>query len=233
MKTDIIVAQATLTRPAPRGYKGQIIVTAKLYQLGGNARPYFSVTGEISTPCERAKGDAQTCGCIHEHILKAFPRLAPLVALHLADDGGAPMHAEANGFYQLAGCVYHHFGERYHGGNSERHFPITPDPATPWRNAEYRFPTEDECLTSTAEYLRTTQEHISIVLRDCLAAYERGKATVASSEPATEAARANAGNMAAKAEFSKFIEAQRTRWQDEAAKGLELIRSLSVEPVAA
>jgi hypothetical protein len=97
-----------LTAAEPSGYHGQIIATVR------TERNYFSVNGEISTPHERSKGDAQVGGCIHEELLKAFPQLAPLVALRLSDLDGVPMHAEANGFYWLAGNLGG-LGEQHHG----------------------------------------------------------------------------------------------------------------------
>jgi hypothetical protein len=95
------------------GPNARIRVTAGLHKLEGNARPYFSVTGEIFIPGKR---DAKSCGCIHEEILRHWPELAPVVALHLSDDSGTPMHAEANGWYWLAG-FYGGAGEQYHGAS--------------------------------------------------------------------------------------------------------------------
>lgn len=59
------------------------------------AAPYFSVTAELRTP----RGRLDACGCLHEAILAAWPDLAPLVALHLADANGRPLHALENGRY--------------------------------------------------------------------------------------------------------------------------------------
>lgn len=42
-------------------------------------------------------------GCNHDLILEVAPHLAPLVAAHLADQDGTPMHAEANGWYFYSG----------------------------------------------------------------------------------------------------------------------------------
>jgi hypothetical protein len=44
-------------------------------------------------------------GADHETILRAAPELAPLVAAHLADLDGTPMHAEANGWYFYSGAA--------------------------------------------------------------------------------------------------------------------------------
>jgi hypothetical protein len=102
---------ATFTRKAPKPWRGDIKATATIRD------GYFSVTGEISTEGERKHGDAQACGCIHDEISQVFPNLRPLIALHLSDAlSGEPMHAEANGFYWLAGAVGG-LGQEYHGGN--------------------------------------------------------------------------------------------------------------------
>lgn len=79
-----------------------ITVTAGLRKLDGNERPYFSVTGAV-------RSDSEMGGCIHREILRRWPELAPVVALH----------SEANGWYWLAG-YYDGAGERYHGGNGQR-----------------------------------------------------------------------------------------------------------------
>lgn len=63
-------------------------------------RNYFSVTGEIGSI-----SNPHTCGCIHEEILTHFPKLRPLVDLHLSDLDGVPMHAESNGWYWLAKSI--------------------------------------------------------------------------------------------------------------------------------
>jgi hypothetical protein len=67
----------------------------------------FSVTGELYEPHGTWSGAAQfrngresdMGGCIHEEVLEAFVGLKPIVDLHLSDLDGAPMHAEANGWY--------------------------------------------------------------------------------------------------------------------------------------
>jgi len=45
-------------------------------------------------------------GACHDIILKLWPELAPVVALHLSDDRGVPMHFEANGLYHLGFSPY-------------------------------------------------------------------------------------------------------------------------------
>lgn len=133
----------------------QIRVDASLHYLNGNARPYFAVGAEIGTARQIASGNVQACGCLHEDTLKLWPELAPVVALHLCDDTGIPMHAEANGWYQLAG--YYQTDDRYHAGNSRRNFPLPEDkrdPAKPWLTSENRYPTPDECLQFFADHVR-------------------------------------------------------------------------------
>lgn len=82
-------------------------VEGGLHYIKGNASPYFSLTctaHRVGFPAD------------HELILQHFPRFADLAALHLCDMDGAPMHAEANAWYWLAGALSG-AGERYHGGN--------------------------------------------------------------------------------------------------------------------
>lgn len=105
------------TRDYPSFGKGcQIRVEAGLHYLRGNSLPYFGVTAAIGTPRELHTGDYQAGGCCHEDILRVWPELAPVVALHLSDSEGQPMHAEADGWYWLAG-YYGGAGETYRAGN--------------------------------------------------------------------------------------------------------------------
>lgn len=119
------------------GTKAHITVTAGLRKLAGNARPYFSVTADIRIPGRR---DIEAGGCMHNEIRRYWPALEPVIALHLSDDTGTPMHADANGWYFLAG-YYGGAGERYHGGNREA----------------AGTPTED-CLKIFAEHVRAPLE---------------------------------------------------------------------------
>jgi hypothetical protein len=116
---------------------GYMRVEAGLHHLRGNPLPYFSVTAEIYYPGHQNNPFA--CGCMDEDVLRLWPKLAPVVALHLCDSTGLPMHAEANGWYQLAG-YYEGAGERYHAGNSPRNFDVPQDrldPARPWATTDY------------------------------------------------------------------------------------------------
>lgn len=91
----------------------KLAVTACLEHIQGNARPHFSVTAELADK----RGRCIAAGCLHDEIRRYFPSLEPIIELHLSDDLGVPMHAEANGWYWLAGALGG-MGEKYHGGNS-------------------------------------------------------------------------------------------------------------------
>ena len=76
-------------------------VTAGLHYLAGNERPYFSVTCAVDEQAGNGRWMESSGGADREAILAEFPELAPVVALHLSDDRGVPMHAVANGVYWL------------------------------------------------------------------------------------------------------------------------------------
>lgn len=75
----------------------KVIVEYGLNKIGDQTS-YFSVTVQGWTSLRR---DPDVAGAGHELALKAFPSLKPLVALHLSDKDGVPLHAEANGWYWL------------------------------------------------------------------------------------------------------------------------------------
>ncbi len=91
-------------------------VTASLVYMQGNSRPYFSVTGEIINRMV-SRDACLACGCLHEEISTVFPKLRPVISLHLSDDLGNPRHAKANGWYWLAG-YWGDTGDRFTGNNS-------------------------------------------------------------------------------------------------------------------
>ena len=111
-----------------------IRVTAGAHYLKGNRLPYFSVTGEIWK--DGRTRDCEACGCIHDDILRHWPELASVVALHLSDYTGEPSYAEANGWYWLAGYYGPLVGDKYTGGTG----PYGKPP--------------EECLRIFAEYVR-------------------------------------------------------------------------------
>jgi hypothetical protein len=106
----------TATKTLANGHR--LTVTVRLpAETEAPCTPAFSVTAEEIDP--RYKGDRRFVagGCMHAEILAHWPHLADVVALHGSDADGTPMHAEANGWYWLAGAVAGNLGERYHGGN--------------------------------------------------------------------------------------------------------------------
>jgi hypothetical protein len=136
--TDQWLHKFTSTRACPTaGYGKQAIITveAGLHKLQGNDRPYFSVTAQIASS-RRWIASPRACGCLHDEIAKYYPKLAPIIALHLCDDTGTPMHAEANAWYWLAG-YYGGAGERYHGGGTS-----------------YDQRTPEQCLQVFADHVR-------------------------------------------------------------------------------
>lgn len=92
-----------------------LTVTAGLHYLAGNDRPYYSVTADAYEPGYQRRPFLS--GHLHEDVVRVWPELQPVLALHLSDDRGIPMHAEANGWYWLAG-YYGGAGEPYHGGHA-------------------------------------------------------------------------------------------------------------------
>lgn len=67
--------------------------TAILHKIG-NQSPYFSLTGRVVR-----NGQEEISGACHDEILKAFPQIDDIAALHLSDMNGLPMHSFENGKY--------------------------------------------------------------------------------------------------------------------------------------
>jgi hypothetical protein len=124
----IKAGKSCLTSAALREQYGpgaQLNVQLEVSALGDSTSqdPHFSACGEVSNAESRKRRNRDdqviACGCMHDVILAAWPEAAPLVALHLSSARtGEPMHAEANGFYWLAGAL-NGLDERYHGGSGE------------------------------------------------------------------------------------------------------------------
>lgn len=115
-----------------------------LHQLPGNKSPYFSLTMNSWRVGRNGRLVEDTFGAAHGELLKLWPELAPLAALHLSDMNGEPMHAEENGWYFLVGAmpmVANHV--QYHGSNSRGHY-----------GGEYREPTPEESLEVFARLWR-------------------------------------------------------------------------------
>jgi hypothetical protein len=222
MKTKSIDITVKKTRACPVlarewGKKAlNITVTAKAYTCGNNAHPYFTVTADIYKP-DRSHNPI-ACGCMHEEVLRYFPEMAPLVALHLANaDNGEPTYGEDNGFYWLAGAL-DGLGERYHGGSGDSG------------------KSPDECLRIFAEHCRIELPEAEGIGRTVKDAFESGQRRVATSEVVTEKAReemAKEGRRAAKADWKVICDDMRPRWKREAEAGLALLESMSTQPMYA
>ena len=97
----------TLIRDLPD--RSRVVVHLQLRERGdpGGLSPVFWVTTDRYEPHGTYSGKARQRrdrdpdpGRLHGAALRAFPELALLVDLHLADsETGEPMHAEANGLY--------------------------------------------------------------------------------------------------------------------------------------
>jgi hypothetical protein len=75
----------------------RIFVKGGLHFIKGNSAPYFSITADLP--------GLGMGGCCHDEIKKAFgDRFNDLIALHLSDHDGVPMHAAGNAFYWAGGC---------------------------------------------------------------------------------------------------------------------------------
>jgi hypothetical protein len=73
---------------------------------------------KANTPWRKSRA----CGCLHEAALLAFPELALLIDLHLADpETGEPMNAEANAlyFYRTARGLPGGWSDEYHHAERE------------------------------------------------------------------------------------------------------------------
>lgn len=74
-------------------------------------RDYFSITGTTYEKLTRGykyndykefngkKFECCECGCIHDIILKHYPKFKMFIDLHLSDIKGIPHHFTSNGFY--------------------------------------------------------------------------------------------------------------------------------------
>ena len=126
-----------------KGRPWRLLVEGGLHHIKGNRLPYFSLTcSEAQLVCGRWY--TQSCGSMHERILKVCPELSDLAALHCSDIHGVPMHFEANGRYWIGG-ILGTTQDRHHGGNG-----------SPGR-------TPGECLEIFARHCR-----MSMLDADCL-----------------------------------------------------------------
>lgn len=104
MNTTQVLAQNHWTKKISGkeyGRRGFLVleVQAQLVKLEANQYPYFSITGNVKTTDKRFRDPVIRGGAIHDEILRYFPKLAPLVRVHLSEPDGQPMHAEGNARY--------------------------------------------------------------------------------------------------------------------------------------
>jgi len=125
-----------------------------LHYIKGNRVPYFTLTMGSWRVARNGRRVEDCFGAAHEEIVEHWPELADLAALHLSDWDGVPMHAEANGWYWLAGAIGG-AGERYHGGNGSGSGK-----------------TAAECLQVFADYVRISPEEAQQI---ATAAREQGR----------------------------------------------------------
>lgn len=82
-----------------KGITYKVIATIKLHDECKNGTCSWSITGTL----QQKKGNGRFYdighGCIHEEILKAFPKLKMFVDLHLCDWRGTPLYPVENGYY--------------------------------------------------------------------------------------------------------------------------------------
>jgi hypothetical protein len=132
-------ALPTINRQLPRAFpRGDYVIVSLELRLPGEDSPLspgFSATvsgwekrsNASALACSRMGRDIDYGGADHETILRAFPELAPFVALHLSDPDGTPMHALANAWYFYSGGHEEYerknYGQEYidrHGTGLER-----------------------------------------------------------------------------------------------------------------
>jgi hypothetical protein len=124
--------------------KRELRALGGLHYIRGNKLPHFCLTIASWTFVNGIRRE-DTFGADHEALVAQWPELKPLADLHLSDIDGVPMHAEANGWYWLAGCTEDGLQQQYHGSNSS--FPKS----------------KEECLDIFAKYMRISVEGAYIV----------------------------------------------------------------------
>lgn len=125
---------------------------------------YFSVTVDVyrSQRAYEIGGEPHSCGQMHEDVLRAFPDLAPVVAMHLADvETGEPMHGPANGWYRLGGAdMAHEIDYRVQHGRGNYYKapePIEGDDLSP-TFAQFFVDMAARSLSVTVEMLPNVQD---------------------------------------------------------------------------
>lgn len=106
---------------AKRSVGIKCVVNIQLTKFKGQA-PYFSVTGEAYRITGRqGRPPMLASGCIHDYIQQVTSRFDDVIALHLSDIDGTPMHAVENGLYWLGQNKYQALDTE----EAKRHFRCT------------------------------------------------------------------------------------------------------------
>ncbi len=79
----------------------KIIVKIRLNDECKNGHQDFAITADIYEKRGNGQYYHNSCGCLHDEIVKYFPQFKIFVDLHLSDYKGAPMYAVENGFYWI------------------------------------------------------------------------------------------------------------------------------------
>jgi hypothetical protein len=220
MEPTLAIRNLPVNKAAGRRVPMTFKVIGGLNFLKGNAKPYFSITVE-----QHRKGFPEQCqsgGCQHDELLKYFPKFAPLVALHLSDIDGVPMHAEANGWYWLAGALPNNACQQYHGGNSQQHFP-KPEGAPrrgSWDNTDYRNPTPDESVAIFAKHVRCSIEDAQQLRTFLVDRYNERAAHEASRPERLRRPDGEVWSIVRREYFTPWIESQKNRWKQEAENAI-------------
>lgn len=185
-----------------------------LEYLEGNADSYFTVTAWFDG-YDRDHHKQEFGGACHEEILAVRPSLKPFVALHLADSNGVPMHAEANGWYWLAGAMGG-LCEQYHGGTADvQHWKPNGD------FDRYGKSTPAECLAIFAKHLRLTleeAEQIKITIAKVIA--HQHPESVGYSKSCAKARKV----------FAAIVESLKPRWKAEADAAIAQLKGADKPP---
>lgn len=81
--------------------KKRVEVNIRLNDECKNGHADFAITGTVYEQYANGRWFDAEGGCIHDVIARCFPKFKPFIDLHLCDAKGAPMYAQANGFYHL------------------------------------------------------------------------------------------------------------------------------------
>lgn len=130
-----------------------------LHYIKGNTLPYFSLT-IASWELRDGLIREDTFGCAHDELVALWPELKPLADLHGSFIDGTPLHAEAKGWYWLAGALGG-LGERYHGSGG------SPQKTT------------DECREILRRHLRIDEAEVSQLMAETLVTFQQSGPKVA------------------------------------------------------